>query len=96
MKISNTTPNYVNQAYNSQTNGLNPQDQKPNKPADETKADSINLSTKTKDLQKISKAVETEPVVRQDIVDDIKNRIENNQYNINAEGIAQKIIDGFF
>ena len=98
MKI-NTTTNHINQAYNSQTNGVTPQSQKPKVPADETQkenTDSVNLSGKTKDLQKISKAIETESTARQDLVTDLKQRVENNQYNINAEGIAQKIIDGFF
>ena len=61
MKINTTpTPKHVNQAYSSQTNGLTEQNPKPKAPADETLTDigdSVNLSGKTRDLQKISKVM---------------------------------------
>jgi flagellar biosynthesis anti-sigma factor FlgM len=92
MKISNSTPSYINQAYNSQqSNTAASQDLKSQKNSDEAKADSINLSGKTKDLQKISKAMETESVEREKYVSDIKQKVENNQYNINAELVLEKM-----
>jgi flagellar biosynthesis anti-sigma factor FlgM len=95
MKI-NSTPNYINQVYgNQQVN--NPvtqdlrQDLKAQKNADETQTDSLNLSNKTKDLQKISKAMETESTDRAKYVADIKQKVETNQYDINAELVAEKM-----
>jgi len=98
MKIPNSTPNYINQIYTNQANNAAGQNLKSQKTADEaaneTFTDNINLSDRTKDLQKISKAMETEPVERQKFVSDIKQKVETNQYNINAETIAEKIVDG--
>lgn len=91
MKISNTTPNYMNQAYVGQVANQNLKSQKP---ADE-KTDSINLSDQTKTLQKIDKAMETEPADRKKYVADIKQKVETNQYNINAETVAEKIVGSF-
>ena len=96
MKI--TTPNYTNQTYaNPASNAVN-QNLKSQKTADETandKLDSINFSGRTKDLQKISKAMETDPVDRQKYVADIKQKVETNQYDINAQTIADKIVGSY-
>ncbi len=95
MKISNSTPNYINQTYSNQANAAaNPKSQQP--PADEVLKDSINLSGRTRDLQKISKALDTEPVNRNQYVADIKQRVENNQYNVNAEQVAEKMVGLLF
>ncbi len=93
MKISNSTPNYINQAYSSQkANNTAAQDLKSQKNSDEAQTDSINLSGKTKDLQKISKAMETESVEREKYVSDIKQKVDTNQYNMNAELSAEKML----
>lgn len=95
MKISSTTPNYINQTYANQANAAN-QNLKSQKTADEvsseTKTDSINLSGRTKDLQKISKAMETDSAERNKYVADIKQKVETNQYTFNAETVAQKMV----
>ncbi len=92
MKISNTTPNYMNQAYAAgQIGNTANQNLKSQKPVDEL-TDSINFSDQTKTLQKISKAMENEPADRKKYVADIKQKVESNQYNINAETIAEKLV----
>ncbi|MCD4678553.1 MAG: flagellar biosynthesis anti-sigma factor FlgM [Desulfobacula sp.] len=91
MKISNSTPNYVNQTYANQANNAATQNLKSQKTADDTLTDSINLSGRTKDLQKISTAMDTESVDRKKYVADIKLQVENNQYNINAQTVAEKM-----
>lgn len=91
MKISNTTPNYINQTYAGQMNNAANQNLKSQKPADEI-TDSINFSDETKLLQKLSKAMESEPADRKKYVADIKQKVETNQYNINAENVAEKIV----
>ncbi len=96
MKISNTPPNYINQTYTSQANGADAgQNLKSPKPADDTRTDSINLSSKTRDLQKISKALDSNAVERQNYVAEIKEQVENNLYNVNAEKVADKIVGAF-
>lgn len=93
MKITNNIPpNYINQTYAGQqlSNAAN-QNLKSQKPADEI-TDSINLSDGTKTLQKIAKALDSEPADRKSYVADIKQKVEANQYNINAEAIAEKLV----
>lgn len=92
MKISNSTPNYINQAYGNQTNNSTNQSLKSQKNSDEVLADSINLSNRTKDLQKISKAMDIKPVDREKYVADIKQQIETNQYDVNADTVADKMV----
>ncbi len=92
MKISNTTPNYINQAYAGQMSNTANQNLKSQKPADEI-TDSINLSDETKLRQKISIAMENEPVERKKYVADIKQQVETNQYTVNAKKIVGSIWD---
>ena len=92
MKI--TTPHYINQTYTNPANTAANQNLKAQKTADETtndKLDSINISELTKDLQKISKAMETDPVDRQKYVADIKQKVESNQYNILLNDVQGRI-----
>lgn len=95
MKISNTTPNYINQTYAKQVKPAAAQNQQSFKSAEEAAAgqttDSINLSTRTKDLQKIAGALETPDVERQKYVSDIKQRVEANTYEVNADAVAEKM-----
>lgn len=93
MKISNTTTNYINQAYKNQ-NSPKPPGQKPAPPADEPQTDNINLSSRTREMQKINRALENEPADRKQYVAEIKARVESNRYDINAENIAERMIRG--
>jgi negative regulator of flagellin synthesis FlgM len=92
MKISNSTPNYINQVYGNKANNPVNQVLQSQKHNDETLTDSINLSSRTKDLQKISKAMDIETVDRQKFVANIKQQVETNQYNVNADTVAEKMV----
>ncbi len=92
MKISNSTPNYINQAYGNQANNSTSQGLKSQKSSEDALTDSINLSHRTKDLQKISKAMDIKPADREKYVADIKQKVETNQYDINADTIAKKMV----
>ncbi|MCP3874812.1 MAG: flagellar biosynthesis anti-sigma factor FlgM, partial [Desulfobacteraceae bacterium] len=61
MKISNSTPNYINQTYANQANNAANQNVNQQKTADEAQTDSLNLSDRTKDLQKIASAIDNQP-----------------------------------
>ncbi len=91
MKISNSSPEYISQTYNSQVAGAKAKAEKP-APESETRTDSINLSEKTRDIQKITRAMETQPADRTERIRKIKDQVQANQYNINAEQIAEKMI----
>ncbi len=89
MKISPTTPNYINQTYTKQASPATPKDS--TGVANGSLSDSLNLSSKTLDLQKISKSMDIQPTDRQEYVSDIKLKVETNQYNINVEAVAEKM-----
>lgn len=90
MKISGSTPNYINQTYSNQANAAT--NVKTEKSLEETKGDSLNLSPKTRDLQRISAALDVEPADRTKLVADLKQQVQANQYNVNAEQVAAKMI----
>jgi flagellar biosynthesis anti-sigma factor FlgM len=93
MKISNPTQNYINQTYTSNKNtASSAQAPKADKTAGETTGDSLNISPKTRDLQKISSAMDNEPIDRTKLVADLKQQVQTNQYNFNAEQVAEKMI----
>lgn len=99
MKISQNTPHYIQQPYANPANAAGAKDLKSQKNTGEDsrapQSDSINLSGLTKDLQKVSKAMETEQAGRQKYVADIKQKVETNQYNINAEAVAGKLMNSY-
>lgn len=93
MKI-NSTQLYINQSYaanNANTNTTNTSvDQ--GKQSEEPLSDRINLSSTTRDLQKISAASAEEPKDRARMVEDLKQQVQSNQYTVNAEQVAEKMI----
>jgi negative regulator of flagellin synthesis FlgM len=96
MKI-NTTQQYINQSYtanNANTTANTSADQ--GKQSQESLSDSINLSSTTKDLQKISAAAAEKSDDRTQqralMVEDLKQQVQANQYTVNAEQVAEKMI----
>lgn len=94
MKISNSTTNLVNQAYTNNT-------AQPNQAAANIKTDknkeinqssNVDLSKRTKDLQKISQAIEKEPVAMSEKVTQLKKEVSEDRYNIDADKIAGKMV----
>ncbi len=92
MKISNTASSYINQAY-SQNRPPNTATRKtgPDGNVAELQADSIQLSERTRDIQKISAALEKTPDIRSEVVAQLKTSIQNGRYNVDAEKIAEKM-----
>jgi flagellar biosynthesis anti-sigma factor FlgM len=91
MKISNSTQNYINQTYPNQTNPAGNSAAKLEKPADE-RMDSLNISPTTRDLQKISAAMDTQPIERTTMVADLKQQVQAGQYTVDAEQVAEKMV----
>lgn len=92
MKISNSTTNYINQAYSHlKPNAGAPAASRLEKTHSEAAGDSINLSERTKELQKIEKALEIEPGARKEMVARLKESIQQGQYTVDAEKIASKM-----
>ena len=59
-----------------------------------TPKDQIEISAKAKDFQVAMKAFKKLPDVREDKVAEIKEKIQNNNYNVSGKEIAHKIIEG--
>lgn len=94
MKI-NSTQQYINQSYaanNTTTAAAAKTSADQGKQSEETPSDSINLSSTTKDIQKISVASTEEPKDRTQMVEDLKEQVQSNQYTVNAEQVAEKMI----
>jgi len=62
--------------------------------ADELQSDTIKLSDTTRDLQKISQAMEAEPADRKKQVSDLKDQVQAGLYNVNAQTVAEKMMLG--
>lgn len=92
MKI-NSTQQYINQSYaanNANTTANTLVDQA--KQSEGPPSDSIHLSSTTRDLQRISVASAEEPKDRAQKIEDLKQQVQSNQYIVNAEQVAEKMI----
>lgn len=56
----------------------------------------VELSDAVKEIQQIKNTVDNIPDVRDDKVTALKNQIDNNTYNVNAEEVAEKMVAEFF
>lgn len=94
MKISGSTPNYINQTYANQNNAASNPNLQTKTDTDEARGDNINLSSTTRDLQKIDQAMENDSVEteRQQKVADLRQQVQAGQYTVNAEQVAEKMI----
>jgi negative regulator of flagellin synthesis FlgM len=52
----------------------------------------IDISSKAKDIQKATEAVNAAPDIRIEKVDQIKEKIESGNYNVSTEQLAEKIL----
>lgn len=55
--------------------------------------DELQLSNKAKEYQIAMQAFKNLPEVRKDLVNDLKNKIQQGSYNVTGEKIADKIIE---
>ncbi|MCK5541851.1 MAG: flagellar biosynthesis anti-sigma factor FlgM [Desulfobacterales bacterium] len=94
MKISNSTTNLINQAYGNNTvhqNAANA-NAKSERNKETNPSANVDLSSRTKDMQKISQALENEPVAMSEKVIKLKQEVNENRYNIDADKIAGKMV----
>lgn len=57
--------------------------------------DTVALSTQAQDYQSISKVLSETPEVREDLVSELKAKIDSNSYSVSADDIASKLISKF-
>lgn len=82
--------NKVTQIY--QTNATN----KITKTSSVKAKDQVEISRMGKDYQIAKQAVANATDIRQDKVNEIKKRMESGTYNMNAEEVANKLVDSYF
>ena len=95
MKIPRSTLNYMpytNQANPSANGTTSANGTNMEKAAEGNKTDSLNISPKTRELQKISASMDSQPADRGKIVTNLKEQVQANQYNVNAEQVAERIM----
>jgi len=94
MKISNSTSNLINQAYvnNAAQQNIANANTKPEKNKEVNPSSNVDLSNRTKDIQKISKALDNEPVAMSENVSRLKKEVNEGQYNVDANKVAEKMI----
>jgi len=96
MKISIQNPNIVKQTYG----GKLPTPQqissdKKNQTKGSTNVDNVNLSSSTRDLQKIEQTMDIEPGGRANRIAALKQEIDGGTYKVDADKVAEKMT-GFF
>ncbi len=52
----------------------------------------VSLSSKARDFQKAQEALEKLPEVREEKVQEVKDRIQSDRYDVNGEKIAEKMV----
>lgn len=60
-----------------------------------TSKDKVELSTMAQDYATIQKKLSETSDIREDLVADIKQRMENGTYNVSAKDVASKILMGY-
>jgi negative regulator of flagellin synthesis FlgM len=58
-----------------------------------SKGEKVELSQKSKEIQKIKKLAEESPEIREKKVAELKQKIEQGTYNVKGEKVAQKILE---
>ncbi len=96
MKITNIDPK-ENQAQYVQNNQATQEAQqvvqeKSGAPKESQAADRVELSTASRDVQKIQEVLKSTPDVRTEKVQELKSKIESNEYSVDAREIANKMV----
>ncbi len=55
--------------------------------------DELQLSEKAKEFQVVMKAFKNLPEIREDLVNELKDKIQQGTYNVTGEEVADKIIE---
>jgi len=70
------------------------QHQPPARSAQTEQTDSVEISERARELARAQRAVEAAPDMRADKVAELKQQIEDGTYNVPAEALADKLLDG--
>ena len=95
MKISIPNSSIVKQTYGNQKTAAPRSSDKEKAAGGTQNVDNVNLSSETKDLQKVQQAMENEPAGRAERIAALKEQIEAGKYTVDADKVAEKMT-GFF
>ena len=59
----------------------------------ESVKDNVSISEKAKDFQSVMKALKEVPDIRENKVNELSEKYQNNNYNVKGKDIAEKIVD---
>ena len=90
MKINNNNISKMLSAYNKQS--LNTSKLKENESTRLKRKDEINISDEAKEIQSLMKKLKDMPEVRQEKINEIKEKINSGNYEIDPEKIAEKML----
>ncbi len=65
-------------------------------PAGDGAADKVEISSGTQDMQKMREILANTPAVRTEMVATLKRQIENGEYQVPSQEIADKMLDSLF
>ena len=88
MKIFNNNIQKVLNAYNKNTNT-----KKVKESNRFSKKDEFSISKEAKEIQRAMKAAKNSPDIRKEKIQEIRERINSGNYNVDAKKIAEKMID---
>jgi negative regulator of flagellin synthesis FlgM len=98
MKISDShqDPNLIQ--YIQQNGKVGPADRNAATPPAQNQVppeDKVDLSSQSKEMNKISEALAAAPDVRAEKVEALKKQVESGQYQVNSDAVAEKMIKEF-
>ncbi|OQY00672.1 MAG: flagellar biosynthesis anti-sigma factor FlgM [Desulfobacteraceae bacterium 4572_130] len=95
MEITNPKTNLINQTYSSKTSDkIKKENSNIKEETGQRDSDKVNLSNRTKDIQKIFTAMDNnvENKERATRIANIKEDVQANKYKVDAEKIAEKMV----
>ena len=98
MEITNSKTNLINQTYSSKTNDkIKKENSNIEEETGQRDNDKVNLSNRTKDIQKIFMNMDNniEEKERATRISNIKQDIQADKYKVDAEKIAEKMVESF-
>jgi negative regulator of flagellin synthesis FlgM len=85
--------------YIQQTGKIGPAERNSTAPAAQNQVppeDKVDLSSQSKEMNKIAETLAATPDVRAEKVEALKKQVESGQYQVNSDAVADKMIKEFF
>jgi negative regulator of flagellin synthesis FlgM len=94
MEINSTNPLIVSKNGVQRLESPQQSGQAPKSSGEQSDSDRLELSVRSREISHLDELIQSTPDVRADKVDKVRRELENGTYNVKAEKIAEKIING--